>query len=99
MEKIQLDVDSHGEGAFHLLEDAKEMGEMVVSLSPSRLIVHHTEVSKEAEGKGYAKKLLETMASYAREHHLKVIPVCPYVLAQFKRNRQAYADLWNNDEV
>jgi predicted GNAT family acetyltransferase len=34
------------------------------------------------------------MAAYARGHHLKVIPLCPFVNAQFKRHPEEYADIW-----
>jgi uncharacterized protein len=74
------------------------MGEMVVSITGSNLTVFHTEVSTKAEGKGYAKKLLNEMADYARKNNLKVIPLCPYVHAQFKRHPLEYADIWNKQE-
>jgi uncharacterized protein len=41
-----------------------------------------------------AKKLLSAMVDYARKNQLKVLPLCPYVLAQFKRHREEYADVW-----
>jgi predicted GNAT family acetyltransferase len=44
-----------------------------------------------------AQQLLNHMVEYAREHKLKVIPLCPYVLAQFKRHPEKYVDLWNKD--
>jgi len=37
------------------------------------------------------------MVTYAREKGLKVIPLCPYVSAQFKRHPDTYADVWNKD--
>ena len=38
------------------------------------------------------------MVDYARKHDLKVIPLCPYVHAQFKRHPDEYADVWNKQE-
>jgi predicted GNAT family acetyltransferase len=35
------------------------------------------------------------MVGYARERKLKIIPLCPYVQAQFKRHPDTYADVWN----
>jgi uncharacterized protein len=35
------------------------------------------------------------MVDYAREHKLKVIPLCPYVNAQFRRHPDQYQDVWN----
>jgi len=67
---------------------------MEIGIGDGRLTAYHTEVSPKAEGKGLAKKLLSHMVAYAREHHLKVIPLCPFVNAQFKRHPEEYADIW-----
>ena len=96
MEEIKLKLNDKNQGAFFILEKGEEMGEMVISISDSNLTVYHTEVSPKAEGRGYAKKLLEAMVDHARKKNLKVIPLCPYVLAQFKRHPEEYADLWNH---
>jgi hypothetical protein len=53
-------------------------------------------VLKTAEGKGLGKKLLEEMVNYARKNKLKVIALCPYVFAQFRRHPEEYADIWKN---
>lgn len=94
MENIKLELNEKNHGAFRLMVEEKEIGEMVISIKDSELTVYHTEVKPEGEGKGYAKKLLDAMVAYARENNLKVIPLCPYVLAQFKRHTDQYADIW-----
>jgi predicted GNAT family acetyltransferase len=43
---------------------------MLVGISPGNLDAYHTEAM--IEGKGFARKLLESMVAYAREHHLKL---------------------------
>jgi predicted GNAT family acetyltransferase len=55
-------------------------------------------VSPKAEGKGFAKMLLEAMVDYVRKHDMKVIPLCPYVHLQFRRHPEQYADIWLKDE-
>lgn len=50
-----------------------------------------TEVFKGYEGKGYAGMLLQEMVGYAAENNLKIVPVCPYVIAQFKRDPSKYS--------
>ncbi|WP_121356947.1 GNAT family N-acetyltransferase [Flavisolibacter nicotianae] len=97
MEDVKLSLNEKGQGAFLILEDAKQLGEMVVSVSGTNLTVYHTEVSPEAEGKGLAKELLKAMVGYARKNGLKVTALCPYVHAQFKRHPDEYADVWNRD--
>ena len=99
MEEIKLNINEKGDGAFLLLVDGEQLGEMVVHIASSDLTVYHTEVATKAEGKGYAKKLLDHMVAYARDHQLKVIALCPYVHAQFKRHPEAYSDVWKKDAV
>ena len=95
MDDVKLNLNEKGHGAFYIMDGAEQMGEMVVGISGSNLTVYHTEVLTKAEGKGYAKKMLNAMADYARANHLKVIPLCPYVHAQFKRHPEEYADVWS----
>lgn len=94
MTEIKLNLDPPGNGAFVLYEDGRRQGEMVLSISGGKLTVYHTEVKPGNEGKGYAKQLLEAMAAYVREHHLKVVPLCPFVHLQFRRHPDLYGDLW-----
>ena len=94
MQDVQLTLNEKGHGAFYITEGTERLGEMVVSVSGQTLTVYHTEVSPKAEGKGLAKTLLNAMVGYARTNDLKVIPLCPYVHAQFKRRPTDYADIW-----
>jgi predicted GNAT family acetyltransferase len=98
MENIQLTLDEKGFGHFYIFDEGEQLGEMEISISGSNLTAYHTGVSEKAEGKGYAKKLLREMVSHARKHKLKVIPLCPFVHAQFKRHPAEYADVWNNNK-
>lgn len=94
MVTIKARLNAQGSGAFTLYEQETERGEMVVGTSGHELTVYHTQVAPEAEGKGYAKQLLDAMVDYARTHHLSVRPLCPYVHAQFRHHPDQYADLW-----
>lgn len=98
MDEVKLSLDEKGQGAFYVMEGAEQMGEMVVGLAGQNLTVYHTEVSVKAEGKGLAKQMLSAMVDYARKHNLKVIPLCPFVHAQFKRHPETYADIWNKEQ-
>lgn len=97
MNDVKLQLDERNHGAFIISEGAEQLGEMVISVAGPNLTVYHTEVSEKAEGKGYAKKMLEAMVDYARSKGLKVIPLCPYVHAQFRRHPDEYADVWNKE--
>lgn len=97
MEKVKLMMDEGGQGRFFIGDGNRELGEMVIAVSGEHLTVYHTEVIPEAEGKGMAGKLLAAMTGYAREKGLKVIPLCPYVHAQFRRHPGDYADIWEKN--
>lgn len=99
MEEVTLHLNEKNQGAFYVMEGVKRKGEMVVGISGKNLTVYHTEVADKAEGKGLAKKLLDAMVDYARKNDLKVIPLCAYVQAQFKRHPQEYADVWQKENV
>jgi hypothetical protein len=95
MVDVKLELNEKQRGAFILYETGAKIGEMIVDIVGTTLTVYHTEVAPAAEGKGYAKQLLHTMVAYAREHKLTVLPLCPYVLAQFRRTPDEYLDIWN----
>jgi uncharacterized protein len=95
MNDIQLKLESNGKGAFVIEENDDRIAEMVIGISGSNLTVYHTEVSDKLKGQGVAGRLLSTMVQHARDNNLKVIPLCQYVLAQFKRHPEQYEDVWN----
>ncbi|MBK6624133.1 MAG: N-acetyltransferase [Chitinophagaceae bacterium] len=103
MPEVMIQFHEPQKGAFILLENKEKQGEMEFAISPGnidgtnrmpRLIIHHTEVNPENEGKGYAKLMFQKMIAYARENNLNVVPLCPYVLAQLKRNTENFKDIW-----
>ena len=94
METVKLNLNEQGRGAFVVIDGEEQLGEMVLSINEGELTVYHTEVSTKAEGRGLAKILLNEMVAYARTNHLKVIALCPYVHAQFKRHPSEFEDVW-----
>lgn len=61
-------------------------------LFPDRIVLHHTEVPPPIEGHGIAAKLTRAALDFARSHHLRVVPLCPYV-SSFVRKHREYQDL------
>jgi predicted GNAT family acetyltransferase len=94
MGDIQLQLNDLGRGAFYIMDGDERIAFMDIGINENRLVAYHTEVSPKAEGKGLAKQLLLHMVDYARQHGLKVVPLCPFVNAQFKRHPAEYADVW-----
>lgn len=96
MEEVQLKLNEKNHGHFYINKNDEQIAEMIISISGNDLTVYHTEVLPKGEGKGLAKKLLTAMVDYARKNNLKVIALCPYVFAQFKRHPEEYSDIWKN---
>ena len=93
MEDVKLELNDAGEGYFYIAEDNEVIGEMVIKISEEVMTVHHTEVYPKGEGKGLGKQLLAGMVDYVRKNKLKVIALCPFVHAQFKRHPETYRDV------
>lgn len=98
MAEIKLELDEKQHGAFNLYDSAAKIGEMVVAVREEAITVYHTEVDEDQAGKGYAKQLLDALVAHARNNNLKVIALCPYVHAQFKKHPDEYSDIWLRQE-
>lgn len=98
MDDVKLELNEKGRGQFYLGEQGDKLALMEVGVSGNNLVAYHTEVAPKGEGKGLAKQLLAAMVDYARKHHLKVIPLCAFVHAQFSRHPELYNDVWNKEE-
>lgn len=67
--------------------------EMTYSMQPGGpMVINHTGVPREFEGRGIAMMLVNAAISDAREQGFKITPVCSYVVAQFRRHPE-WADL------
>jgi uncharacterized protein len=97
MESTKIVFTDHVHGEVQLLSDEVHAGKMNLAVTGGRLAVFHTEVDPKFEGRGLAKLLLAELVRYARENELKIIPLCPYVNAQFRRHPATYEDVWSKD--
>ncbi|GIK65543.1 MAG: N-acetyltransferase [Chloroflexota bacterium] len=55
-------------------------------LTGSIITFTHTEVPPTYEGYGIAGKMAKVALEYAKEHNLKVLPLCPYIKAYILRH-------------
>ena len=63
------------------------VGELTYSrMSPSRIIADHTGVDESLRGTGVGKALVERLIADARKDGFKIVPLCPYVKAQYQRH-------------
>ena len=80
-------------GMFFVEFDGNILAEMVYSMpSPEKMIIEHTEVSDELKGKNVGYQLVHTAVEYARTHNIKIVPMCPFANAVFKKKPE-YADV------
>lgn len=94
MERTEVILNKQNEGEIQLFSEDRKAGKMDISISGSLLTVYHTEVDEAYNGKGFAKILLDRLVGYARENNMKIVPLCPYVHAQFKRHPEEFQDVW-----
>ena len=73
-------------GSFFVEEGARRFAEMVyVMAGPKKMIIEHTEVGESLKGQGIGVKLLEALVEYVRKEQIKVLPLCPFAKATFKK--------------
>jgi predicted GNAT family acetyltransferase len=85
MEIQHNSTDSKGE--FFIEKDGDRIAEMTYSKAGTdKIIIDHTQVFDDGRGKGYGKKLVKHGVSFAREHNLKVVPLCPFAKAIIMKN-------------
>ena len=74
---------------FYVGQDGAILAEMVYTMpSPNKMIIEHTEVDESLEGKGVGKQLVHTAVEYARNHDIKIIPLCPFAKSVFERVKE-----------
>lgn len=79
-------VSSDSKGYFRAIEDGKEAGRITYSRAgDDKIILDHTEVNDEFRGQNVGKKLVLEAVDYARNHDVKILPLCPYAKSVFDR--------------
>jgi predicted GNAT family acetyltransferase len=80
-------------GLFYVENNGNIMAEMVYTMpSTGKMIIEHTEVSDELKGQHVGNQLVHTAVEYARTHNIKIIPLCTFAHAVFKKTPE-YADV------
>jgi predicted GNAT family acetyltransferase len=78
----------HAEGQTAVL-DYQRVGQ--------RLVLPHTGVPRELEGRGVGTRLAKATLDWAREEGLRVVPICPFIRAYLQRHPEN-ADLLTRSE-
>jgi predicted GNAT family acetyltransferase len=85
-------VENDVAGSRFVIRTENGDAELTYTVAGSQIILKHTEVPKALRGGGLAGTLAHAALEYARSNGLKVIPVCPYVIAYLTRHPE-YQDL------
>jgi predicted GNAT family acetyltransferase len=78
--KIEREEKNH-RGSFYVEQDGKWEAEMAYGMTGDQMIIYHTEVSDVLAGKHVGMQLVRAGVEYAREHHFKIVPLCPFAKA------------------
>jgi uncharacterized protein len=78
-------------GRFELERDG-HVASLQYTVAGRVLALHHTEIPEALRGSGIASTLAQTALDWARDHHMKVDVVCPFVAA-FLESHPEYSNL------
>ena len=90
-------VNDAAAGRYRLLLDKTEVGFIEYDpVGTDSILLKHTEVLPQFEGKGYGSQLVSRMLDDVRQQGKTIIPICPYAL-NFIRRHGEYHDLVRAD--
>ena len=89
---IILQKEDASEGAFYVEENGETLAKMVYTKEKDRIIIQHTEVDESLRGKNVGFQLVEHSVEYAREKHLKIVPLCRFARKVIDRH-QVFQDV------
>ncbi len=73
-------------GVFSVEEKNEVLAKLEYSMAgEDKMIISHTEVNPILSGKGVGKQLVAKAVDYAREHKIKILPLCPFAKAIFDK--------------
>lgn len=83
---------SGSKGVFFVEYEGEVAAEMVYTLpAEDQMLIEHTEVSDVLRGKNIGYELVHAGVEYARNHGMKIIPVCPFARAVLAKKPE-----WND---
>jgi uncharacterized protein len=85
---IILHKEENNKGLFYLEENGKQVAEMTYKIEKDKLVIDHTEVDESLRGKNVGFQLVESGVEYAREKHLKVLPICKFAKKVIERTKE-----------
>ncbi len=76
------------QGIFYVNnEEDRPLAELMYTMiSPSRMVIEHTEVNRSIQGKSVGSDLVNAAADWARDHQIKILPNCPFAKEFFRKH-------------
>ncbi|WP_317194972.1 GNAT family N-acetyltransferase [Litoribacter ruber] len=86
--KMEILLKDDGTKGFAMSrENNKRVGMMTYSIAGKNLIIiDHTDVDPEFNGKGVGKQMLYKIVEMAREKNIKIVPLCPFAASIFRKS-------------
>lgn len=89
-------MDASGEGMWFVKDD--ETNEIIAKLvyhaaASGNISLDSTVVSDQLRGKNVGKRLVNEAAAFAQVNNIKLVPVCPFIIALFERMPDEYRDI------
>ena len=82
-------VNNDRKGYFSAIENEIEAGRMVYTWAgPGKIIIEHTQVESAFSSKGVGKEMVLAAVKFARDTHIKVLPLCPYAKSVFDKQAE-----------
>lgn len=85
---MNVELEDDGKhGKFFIIANGKELAQMTFTWAGAdKFIIDHTEVDDSLRGQGAGKQMLLNAVEYARTHHKKILPLCPFAKSVFDKN-------------
>ncbi len=79
--------DRETAGAFFIDGGDRRLAELSYTRSdPGTVVLVHTEVSNALQGRGVARRLVDTAVEWARRSGTRLVPACSYARSVFDRS-------------
>lgn len=84
---MDIVIKEQGNTGFAIASNkGKRAGLMTYSIPKNDfIIIDHTEVDPAFKGQGVGKEMLYSVVTMAREKNLKILPLCPFAAAMFRK--------------
>lgn len=79
--------ETGSKGRYWTRKDGGPVAEMTYSRAgDTMIIIDHTEVPEACRGEGVGVALVEKAVKEARANGIRILPLCPFAAAQFRRH-------------